>query len=499
MRYTLFSLAFLTAICFTACDDSKEYGDGLEEKTLISEITLANVENGKLTLAASVDYMDSLIQCKIVPEQPTNRKVSWSSSDENVATVTQDGLVHAVSAGRANIVVTPEIGFGASTFFELTVVPEFIPIADFEFTDDDKKDLYVSEERSLRPTLLPAGHTYSMGTWKSSDESIATVTKEGVVRGVNGGTSTTGKTVTITAISLDRGGYEESFDLKIIPIIYVESLTFGEQEDLLPGESAKLNFTTVPVDATIASLKWSSSNTDVIEVNDQGVVTAKAYGEATITATTTTEVSYTTTVKVPYGLMKYSFDTSLSPWYLKQADGYTSSAEFKAGGAVVKMVPNPSKGNSCRADLVLTSNGSYKDKVYLNVGVYPYLAIKMIRPYGAGKLQGNIKLDTQYGAYLENSGSGSNKYTILDGAETPGSPEVYYYDLQRENAVGNGSNKPFHTFSKTEPEEIKTLQFVMADFKEANGSNTEYTVYWVRTFKTIEDLKAFVENENTNN
>ncbi len=47
----------------------------------------------------------------------------------------------------------------------------------------------------------------------------------------------------------------------------------------------------------------------------------------------------------------------------------------------------------------------------------------MIRPYGAGKLQGNIKLDTQYGAYLENSGSGSNKYTILDGAETPGSPK----------------------------------------------------------------------------
>ncbi len=35
--------------------------------------------------------------------------------------------------------------------------------------------------------------------------------------------------------------------------------------------------------------------------------------------------------------------------------------------------------------------------------------------------KGNIKLDTQYGAYLENSGSGSNKYTI-DGAETPGDP-----------------------------------------------------------------------------
>jgi len=122
----------------------------------------------------------------------------------------------------------------------------------------------------------------------------------------------------------------------------------------------------------------------------------------------------------------------------------------------------------------------------------------MIRPYGGNKLQGNVKLDTQYGAYKENEGSGNNKYQILDGEETPGSPEVYYYDLQIENAVGNGTNKPFHTFSQTKEEEIRTFQFVMADFKEANGSNTEYTVYWVRTFKTLDDLKAFVEQEDKN-
>ena len=215
-------------------------------------------------------------------------------------------------------------------------------------------------------------------------------------------------------------------------------------------------------------------------------------------AATTMGQEFSTTVKVPYGLMKYSFETSLSPWYLKQSDGFTSSVDFKDGGAVVSMNPNPSRGNSCRADLVLTANGSYKDKVYLNVGVYRYLAIKMIRPYGGNKLQGNVKLDTQYGAYKENEGSGNNKYQILDGEETPGSPEVYYYDLQIENAVGNGTNKRFHTFSQTKEEEIRTFQFVMADFKEANGSNTEYTVYWVRTFKTLDDLKAFVEQEDKN-
>ena len=348
----------------------------------------------------------------------------------------------------------------------------------------------------MKPTILPADRTYSTITWKSSDTSIATVTKDGVVRGVDGGEE--GRTVTITAVSLDRGGYEESFELKIIPIIYIDEITFGTQEDLLPGESMKLNFTTSPENATVASLTWTSSDPNVVEVSDQGVVTAKNYGEVTIMAATTMGQEFSTTVKVPYGLMKYSFETSLSPWYLKQSDGFTSSVDFKDGGAVVSMNPNPSRGNSCRADLVLTANGSYKDKVYLNVGVYRDLAIKMIRPYGGNKLQGNVKLDTQYGAYKENEGSGNNKYQILDGEETPGSPEVYYYDLQIENAVGNGTNKPFHTFSQTKEEEIRTFQFVMADFKEANGSNTEYTVYWVRTFKTLDDLKAFVEQEDKN-
>ena len=490
MKHILMTLALAATVCMSACDDNKDMGSGLDEKTLIGDIQFTNIENGKLTLAASVDYMDSLVNYRFTPEQPTNAKVKWTSSDEKVATVTQDGLVHAVSAGKANIMVTPEIGFGATALFELTVVPAFKPIADFEFSASDKEDLFASDSRTLRPTVLPADCTYSNITWKSSDETIATVSKDGVLTGIAEGN------VVITAISLDRGGYKESFNLQIKPIIPIEKIEFGEQEELVIGESATLNFTTTPANATIASLKWKSDNEDAVTVNEQGVVTAKGYGEATITATTINEVTYTTKVLVPYGLMKYSFDTTLSPWYLRQADGYTSAASFGEGGALVRMVPNPAKGDACRADLVLTLNGSKKDKVYLNVGVYQYLAIKMIRPYGANKLQGNIKLDTNYGSYMENSGSGNNKYTILDGVESHGAIDVYYYDLQQ--VFGNVTNKPAHYFSTTESEEVTTFQLVMADFKEANGSNTEYTIYWVRTFKTVDDLKAFVERENNN-
>ena len=61
MKYTLLSLGLVAVFSLSACDDGKVFGDGLDEKTLISEIELTNVENGKLTLAATVDYTDSLI------------------------------------------------------------------------------------------------------------------------------------------------------------------------------------------------------------------------------------------------------------------------------------------------------------------------------------------------------------------------------------------------------------------------------------------------------
>ena len=59
MKYTLLSLGLVAVFSLSACDDGKVFGDGLDEKILISEIELTNVENGKLTLAATVDYTDS--------------------------------------------------------------------------------------------------------------------------------------------------------------------------------------------------------------------------------------------------------------------------------------------------------------------------------------------------------------------------------------------------------------------------------------------------------
>lgn len=342
---------------------------------------------GKLTLAASVDYTDSLIQFRIEPEQPTNSKVSWSSSDESVATVTQDGLVHALKEGKTNITVTPEVGFGASSFFELTVVPRFIPVTGFEFTEAEKAELFVSEERTLKPALLPAEHTYTMIGWSSDNEAIATVSKEGVVRGVSEGD------VTITARALERGGGSTSFSLHVKPIIYIEEITFDEQEDLLPGESALLEFTTKPANATVASLKWESSDPAVVEVSDQGVVTAKTYGEVTITATTIGDEpkSFSTKVKVPYGLIREDFNGSTTSWFVN-FNG--ASQKIEDGKLIVNM--GTQNAEKWRGDIALSLKG--KPKTFVDPDNYPYLAIKISDiEFGANK--GNLTFDTSFGTY----------------------------------------------------------------------------------------------------
>ncbi|WP_195406906.1 DUF4979 domain-containing protein [Bacteroides congonensis] len=475
MKHILLGLTFAATLCLTACDDEKQLGGGLDEKTLISQIALTNVENGKLTLAASVDYTDSLIQFRIEPEQPTNSKVSWSSSDESVATVTQDGLVHALKEGKTNITVTPEVGFGASSFFELTVVPRFIPVTGFEFTEADKAELFVSEERTLKPALLPAEHTYTMIGWSSDNEAIATVSKEGVVRGVSEGD------VTITARALERGGGSTSFSLHVKPIIYIEEITFDEQEDLLPGESALLEFTTKPANATVASLKWESSDPAVVEVSDQGVVTAKTYGEVTITATTIGDEpkSFSTKVKVPYGLIREDFNGSTTSWFVN-FNG--ASQKIEDGKLIVNM--GTQNAEKWRGDIALSLKG--KPKTFVDPDNYPYLAIKISDiEFGANK--GNLTFDTSFGTYKL---KGANGHTIIKGSD--GIP-VYYYDLSIDNAFISSSSVPTTLSGVTE---FEIFQFKVADVIKAVYPDGVYKVHWIRTFKSMEDLEEYV---NTNN
>ena len=180
--------------------------------------------------------MDTTIVHSIVPANPTNPELLWTSSDESVATVSQDGTITGKAVGTAVITVMPAIGFGVTNStlqtVEVTVVPEIIKATSIEFTNEDADgnpltELYQMDDVQLTYNILPENHTYSYLTWKSSDEGIATVDENGKVTGVEPGN------VTIYAYTHDDSGVIGKIDLKILPYIPVEDITIRPYDDML--------------------------------------------------------------------------------------------------------------------------------------------------------------------------------------------------------------------------------------------------------------------------
>ena len=106
-------------------------------------------------------------------------------------------------------------------------------------------------------------------------------------------------TFTVTATNKDSGSDSKEFTLTINPApVLVNSVTLNKSElALYTGGSATLTATVQPEDATNKAVNWTSSDSAVATVDQNGVVTAVAHGTATITVTTE-DGNYTATCTV---------------------------------------------------------------------------------------------------------------------------------------------------------------------------------------------------------
>ena len=112
----LFALLFTASTLFISCGDN-------EVITIpVASVTLAGCN---LDAPLAIGVTRRLI-ATVLPENATNRAVTWTSSDDDIATVTNDGLVTAVAAGTATIIVTTADGGRTAT----CVITAFIdPVA----------------------------------------------------------------------------------------------------------------------------------------------------------------------------------------------------------------------------------------------------------------------------------------------------------------------------------------------------------------------------------
>lgn len=246
-------------------------------------ITSVEIDSENVTLPRGNNKTLSVI---VNPSDTTeNKKVTWTSSDNSIATVDANGVVTAVDAGT--VTITAKVG-SKTDKVKVTVI---VPITEFTIADSET-EIIKGETKALTTTINPSDTTEDTTiTWTSADTSIATVDSTGKVTGVAEGTAK------ITGTLKNGKKVECSVTVKIIPVEEIE--VSEEILDMKKKETKTLSVSYKPTNATeVTNIIWSSSDETVVTVDSNGKVIALKEGTATITAkmgnlTDTVEVTVT--------------------------------------------------------------------------------------------------------------------------------------------------------------------------------------------------------------
>ena len=203
--------------------------------------------------------------------------VSWSSSDETVATVSSQGLVTAVGNGTATITArSGSVSQNASVTVRQTVASITIEPAMATL-------MSIGETVQLTATVLDENGQPVSGaviSWSSSDETVATVSSQGLVTAVGNGTAT---------ITARTGNASQTAAVTVRQTVASITIEPAMATLMSIGETVQLTATVLdengqPVSGAVIS--WSSSDETVATVSNEGLVTAVMNGSATITART---------------------------------------------------------------------------------------------------------------------------------------------------------------------------------------------------------------------
>lgn len=360
---------------------------GVPETVKVTEV---DITNNSLFLNAGETTQLSVV---VKPDNATNKKVEYSTTNANVATVDANGLVKAVGEGRAYIYAKSADGPSDSVYVYVrkSVTPQ--PPKEVKVTNVSVDRRYLTleegENYTLTATVSPADATNKTINYSSSDSRVATVDANGNITAVKAGYAY------IYAKSVD-GPYAYSYvtvKAKETPQppaeVKVTNITLDTRYLRLDaGKKYELNYTVYPYNATDKTLTWTSSNEDVATV-ENGVITAIGRGSAYITATSTNGVQTTCYVDV-YGEAKpvkvtgiYFSDRQLG---LKVGETKAASVLFTPNNATNKSVTYSSLNSSiARVDENGNITGVRPGTVYIYArsvdGPYAYLQVTVRSAY----------------------------------------------------------------------------------------------------------------------
>ena len=238
-------------------DSNEQEGSASEEEEVYYDVDL---EQWYYNLTAG-----ETVQLVLSTNAPAN-EITYTSSDETIATVSNTGLVTAVNGGEtgwgsATITVTWKSSSGKYTSYDSCTIH-----VENTLTLDKSSDVIYTKVKTkykLKAVSNPASKIH----WKSSDKRIATVNDSGVITPKKAGN------VTITAMA---GGISQDCYITVKePYFELDKTVTAYLKHKLP-----LNTWMEPSN----KITWKSSNPKIATVDAKGVVTGKKKGTVTITA-----------------------------------------------------------------------------------------------------------------------------------------------------------------------------------------------------------------------
>ncbi len=240
-------------------------------------VTSVNLNNSSLEMYVG---SDALLVATVLPSNATNKNVTWSSSNTNIASVS-NGLVVSLSPGTTVITVTTVDG-GFTGRCTVTVQTPIIQLTGLRISQTSLT-MVAGDETQLTTTPIPANASNASVVWSSLNGNIATVNQSGIVTAINQGTTR------IFATSAVNSSIIAFCDVTVTPNTIAVT---GVEINDIPDENCRvgLNYqfikTVLPANASNRNVNWSSNNPSVAVINSNGLATFLAPGIATITVTT---------------------------------------------------------------------------------------------------------------------------------------------------------------------------------------------------------------------
>ncbi|MGN1233899.1 MAG: Ig-like domain-containing protein [Candidatus Cryptobacteroides sp.] len=498
-KYELGSASLMHSVEITMqdIDRAKMYVDD----EIAKSVTLPMIVGESIQLGALTDPAD--LSALTFPE------LKWTSSNENVLTVDENGKMTAKAAGVSVVTVSPAtINMVANASIKVTVFSTVEKVTSIAISDDSDHisefsplpSCYIGETMTLTATVTPADATYKSVLWSSKDESIAVIDPvSGLVTGVSQGE------VEMVATSLDAGKVTTSHKIyidKIITPTGIKVLNAPTASDVfsIGDGSYQIQFETYPEVATKSLITWTSSDEDVAKVDGRGMVTFVKYGEVEITASIpeTEDVAAgfekTVTMKfnIPAGFYRDHFTDKDNPEWTIATSGATQEWKMNEfNEAYLYFVPSIQSNP-------INLRGDFKRKTAPYISAeYPILCIRMDDVNDLGYSNTNIKFDLVGESELDGTkfagevGGGNRKwkarYKCSDGSY------ICVYDLVSQPLKTGGALKDGNIVK------FNTFQFKYADIRRKDGQahssdhGAYYRLFWFHTFKSEEELSSYLD------